>query len=172
MSGVFVGSAEVLAVEPDGRPRVRVLGGACETTVATWALPFRYEPRPGDLLLVYGKQGRYWVTGVERGRGRSQLVFGGDAELRAAGGSLQFGADAGVRLDAPEVLVEADQLELDAGQNVQRIGEADTTVRGVLDERAGASERVVDGDENVTAGRSETVAARAVRIDGDVLRLG
>ncbi|MCB9877495.1 MAG: hypothetical protein H6835_07840 [Planctomycetes bacterium] len=182
---VFAGSARVLAVETDGRPRVIVLGAPADGApadgalahgalaapiIADWAIPFRYTPETGDLLQVLGQHGRFWVTGVVHGRGRSQLAFRGDTAVHASG-ALRLGADGGVRLEAPTVHVEAAGLETDADTIVSHADAQDTTVHGQLDERAGAVERQIDGDDDRTAGRHATVAERVVKIDGDLLRL-
>jgi hypothetical protein len=168
---VHVGPARVLGVEPDGRPRVLVLGGSCEVAIADWAIPFRYQPTSGDTLLVIGQRSRYAVPGVTHGSGRSHLAFRGDAALRAAG-TMRLGGDGGVRIAAPEIRVTAGDLECTAETVVQRLGDADATVPGCLDERLGQSERIIDEHDERVAARHETVAARVVRIDGDLLRLG
>ena len=167
---IYVGPAKVLRCDADGRPLVQVLGGAGEQAVAEWAIPFRYEPNAGDLLLVLGRAGRYWVTGIVHGSGRSQLAFRGDAELRARG-ALHLGGNGGARVDAPEVRVAAEELHSEAEHTAQRVGEYDSTVRGTLDERAGECARTIDGEDEQVAAKHETVARRVVKVDGGLLRL-
>lgn len=167
---LYVGLARVLGSEADGRPRLLVFDRAATTTVADWALPFRYRPAPGDLLQVMGHRDRFWVTGVVTGRGRSQLAFRGDAALSATG-TLRLCADAGVRVAGPEVRVATERLATDAGTVVQHAAEADTVVRGEFDERAGECARTIDGDDVHVAARHSTVAGHVVEIDGDLLRL-
>ena len=167
---LYAGPARVLEIEEDARPHIALLGGSGERTVADWAIPFRYEPRVGDLLFVMGRSGRYWVTGIMHGTGRSQLAFRGDTELRASG-ALRVGGDGGVRIAGPEVGIETRDLHSEAEHAAQRLGTVDTTVTGTVDERAGACERSIDGEDEQLAGRHETVAQRVVKIDGGLLRL-
>ncbi|MCK5940783.1 MAG: hypothetical protein KAI24_02340 [Planctomycetes bacterium] len=170
MTGVHVGAAKVLAIEGDGRPRVQLLTGSCEQLTASWALPFRYVPQVGDLLLVLGQIDRYWVTGIVQGDGRSELAFRGDLTVHADK-TMHVGGDGGVRLHAPTVVVATETFEATANHVQERADEHDTEVRGTIDERAGTSERIIDEDDEVTAARHSTVAGRCVRIDGDLLRL-
>jgi len=167
---IYVGQAKVLSCEPDGRPRVLILGGNCETTVCDWAIPFRYEPRPGDLLQVLGQASRFWVTGVAHGAGHSHLAFRGDTEWRAEG-PLTLEGNGGVRLDSPTVRIEADEVESEAEHVVQRVDDIDSEVSSTIDERAGECSRSIDGDDEQTAARHSTVAKHAVKIDGSLLRL-
>ncbi|MFN3241495.1 MAG: hypothetical protein ACE37K_08275 [Planctomycetota bacterium] len=169
-AAVYVGPARVLRMDGE-RPHVQVLGGGCETATADWALPFRYEPATGDLLLVIGQSGRYWVTGIVHGAGRSQLAFAGHTELNAAGGPLHLSADGGVRIQSPAVGVEADVFETETNATHQRLDQCDSEVSGTLDERSGESMRDIDGEDAVTAAQTSTVAARVAKIDGGLLRL-
>lgn len=167
---VFVGQARVVATESDGRARVLVLGEHRGPTVAEWAIPFRYEPRSGDLVLVYGQGGSFWITGVVQGNGTSQLAFRGDTAIRAPRG-LRFSAAGGLRLDAPQLDVRTEHLEAEIDHLQERSDEHDLEVMGTIDERAGSCAHVVDGDEDQTAARHTTVAERVVKIDGGLLKL-
>ncbi|HEX5052281.1 MAG TPA: hypothetical protein VFZ65_10945 [Planctomycetota bacterium] len=168
--GVFVGQARVLGTATDGRPRVLVFDRRATVAVADWALPFRYEPTAGDLLLVMGQHDRFWVTGVTHGHGRSQLAFLGDAALHARG-VLRLASDAGVRLRGPEVEMRSHELESSATSVVQKLGGMQSTTQGTLDERAGQCSRMIDGEDRQVAGRHATVALHKVKIDGDLLVL-
>jgi len=167
---LYVGPARVLSVE-QGRPRVQVLGGSCEVATADWALPFQYQAQVGDLLLVMGREHRYWVTGIVHGAGRSQLAFRGDTELGARDGGLQLSADGGLRVQSPSVHIAAAEFETDTATTHQRIDEHDQEVIGRFDERAGESTREIDGEDAHTSARSETVAAHVAKVDGGLLRL-
>ena len=170
MSAIRVGPARVLEVLPDGRPRVQLLTGDCRRLVADWAIPFRYEPAPADLLLTVSRGQNAWITGIVSGRGSSRLAFAGDIALSAAG-DLGVGADGGVRIAAPEVLVEAPIQECETEETIQRIGSLDTTVTTEIEDRAGTCERTIDGDDDQLAARHSTVARHRVKIDGGLLRL-
>ena len=167
---IQVGPARVLEVLPDGRPRLQLLAGDCRRVVADWAIPFRYDPAAGDLLLTMSHGARAWVTGIVSGRGASRLTFAGEVEL-AADGELTASAAGGVRITAPEVVTEARVVECESEETVQRIDEMDTTVEQELEERAGSCERTIDGDDDQLAARHGTVARRRVKIDGELLRL-
>lgn len=170
MSKVYVGPARVQAITEDGRAAIQVLGGSCERAIADWALPYRYQPVIGDLLLVMGQNSRYWVTGVVRGQGRSELAFCGDTQLHAAG-TMRLGGDGGVRIEGPQIDLLADQLETEADDLVQYLGSSESTVRGTFNERAGQCSRIIDEDDHQIAGRHATVAGHAVKMDGEMLRL-
>ncbi|MEZ6037396.1 MAG: hypothetical protein R3F29_07945 [Planctomycetota bacterium] len=167
---IYVGPARVLSLEPDGRPRVQALGGAHDQALAEWALPFHYQATPGELLLVVGRRGGYWVTGIVAGSGESTLAFRGDVTLHAHG-PLVAGGDGGLRIDSPAICIEAEDLDSEVEHAVQRVGEFDAEVSGAHEERLGQSDRIVDEDDQVTAARHETIAAKAVRIDGSLLRI-
>tara|TARA_R110002094_G_scaffold134345_5_gene126549 strand:+ start:412 stop:927 length:516 start_codon:yes stop_codon:yes gene_type:complete len=170
VSALYVGPARVLGTESDGRPKVQVLGGACDQVVCDWALPFCYEPAAGDLLLVLGKDARYWVTGIVKGAGHAKMAFRGDATMHAHG-KLHFGGDGGVRLDSPTIKLEAEKLDTEADHVVQRIGELDSTMADALQERAGECSRIIDGSDEQLAYRHSTVANHKVKMDAELLRL-
>ena len=170
MSTFYVGPARVLGTEADGRPRVQILGGTCDQAVCDWAIPFRYEPAAGDLLLVLGKGGLYWVTGIVKGAGNSKMAFRGDTTMHAHG-KLNFGGDGGVRLDSPTIKIESKQLDTEADHVVQRIGELDSTMTDTLQERAGECSRIIDGSDEQLAYRHTTVANHGVTMDAELLRL-
>ncbi|MBL8723402.1 MAG: hypothetical protein JNK49_05115 [Planctomycetes bacterium] len=160
----------VLGAAADGRVRVRC-GAEAGEILAAWALPFRFVPEVGDVLQLLGQNGRWWVTGIVAGRGRAMLAFRGDARLGAAG-ELRLSGAGGVRIAAPEVHLQTESLQRDAGAVVAKVGASEERTAGALEERAGATSRMVDGLDLTTAGRVETVAKGAVRIDGDLLQLG
>ena len=169
-TSIYVGPARVLSIAADGRPRLQVLGGACDTTVADWAIPYRYEAHAGDLLLVLGRDRRYWVTGVIHGRGRSQLAFRGDTSL-AASGTMHLSGDGGVQLDSPEVRIETDTLDSEAQHLIQRTDDFESVVYNTSNERAGECTRIIEENDQHTAFRQSTVAKHIVKIDASLLRL-
>lgn len=162
--------ARVLGVDATGRPRLRTLDAGSRECTAEWAIPWRYEPAVGDLLQVIAQGERCFVLGVVQGHGRSQVVFRGDAAL-AARGALHLHSDAGVRLRAPRIELQADACTTDAGAAVQRATTHDTVVRGECVERAGQCARTLEGDDVQLAGTHRRVANHAVKIDGELLRL-
>ena len=168
--GVYVGLAQVLSRESDGRPRVTILGGTCETTIADWAIPYRYEAQPKDLLQVLGQDGRYWVTGIAQGKGLSHVAFQGHTKWHADG-TMHLSGDGGIRFDSPEVRIETDTLESEANHIVQRIDSFDSCIPGTHNERAGTSERIIDEDDEQTAAKHKVVAAHAAKLNAELIRL-
>lgn len=168
--GLFVGTGRVVECDERGRPTLRLMEAPGRIVSAEWALPYRYLPEIGDLLLVLGKDGRHWITGVVLGAGRSHLAFRGNFGLSSAE-TLQLRGDQGVRVLGKRVTTRADEVEVHASSIVQKLGESQSTVRGVLRERAGQSSHTIEGEDRRLAGRHETVARRAVKIDGETLIL-
>jgi len=165
LPGTHVGLGQVLRTTPDGRPVVRLDDAYATETAADWALPYRYVARPGDALLVVGRDGRYWVTAVVHGRGRSELYFRGDARLRA--GRLRLRGDRGLRLRGGRVAVRARALEVVAGTIQEKVESAVVAVKGLLSQRAGACRRVTAEEERVQGRNVTVLAAERLRMDGD-----
>lgn len=170
MSGINIGPARVNAVGADGRPTVQALFGSGQVAVADWALPFRYQAQCGDLLLVIGQAGRYWVTGIIRGRGKSQLAFQGNTVFQSAG-RMQLGGGGGVRLESPAIRLTTPDLGIEAEHAIQHLGASTASVSGTIEERAGESSRMIDGNDEHVSGRHSTVAEHRVKVDGEMLRL-
>jgi hypothetical protein len=168
--GVRVGMAEVLGLDPRGRPVVRLDDGRASEVTAEWALPHRYVPAPGDLLWTVGRGPRLWVIGVAHGRGRSELLFRGDLTL-AAGRALRLQADRGLRLVGRVVSLRAGALELVAGALQERLGDAARLVAGLLEEVAGGAVRVTEEQETLLARDVTVMAEESARLDGDLLQI-
>src|SRR5690348_9892986 len=83
-----------------------------EAAAATMALAYLYEPAPGDVLLVIGKDEQYYGVGVLHGTGRAVLSFQGDVDLRATGGTLRLSGDRGVTVEGLEVEIHAGKLRM------------------------------------------------------------
>ena len=78
---MFVGQGRI--VDTDGL-RVR-LDDTGETVATTWALPYRYHPQAYDAVTVMGSGERFYVTGLVRGRGRTEVDCAGDLPIACAG---------------------------------------------------------------------------------------
>lgn len=164
----FLGPARVLAVE--GR---RVLVALPEARAwATMALGYGYEPVAGDVLLVLGGGGAFWVTGVIAGRGRTTLTAHGDLELSAPHGRIELSARDGVTLRGRAVQLAAQTLDVVARRVRQRFGELRCMVRGVLRTRAGRAETDIEGTSRTRADRIVQLAQRDVTVDGEKIHLG
>lgn len=169
-AGVRCGLGRVLGVDAQGRPRVRLDDACASELLAEWALPFRYQPTEGDLLVVVGRGARQWVIGVAHGQGRSEMAFRGDFAL-AAGRALRLQADRGLRLLGRVLTLRAGALELATGALHARLGEAALQVRGLLEEVAAAALRVTEEEETLLAQDVTIMAEETVRLDGELLQL-
>lgn len=174
-AGASLGPAHVIQSDAQAEgeePRALRVGLSSGAVVeATWAIPYRYEARPGDLLLVVGREDRYYALSVLSGRGRSVLAMRGAGLLRAEGGKLKLKAERGVRLQAPRVTLRGQRLESTVRVLQEKLGSACARIaRGVF-ERAGASRRVIEGDDWHSAGARTLVAADAVTFNGDLIRV-
>ena len=81
----YLGPAEVTAVDLHDLT-VRI--GPEHEVDARLALAYPYQPVPGDLVLAIGHDDDYYVIGILRGSGKTELAFQGDVALRAVGGRL------------------------------------------------------------------------------------
>ncbi len=167
--GTHVGQAQVVAVEADGRPRVRLSAGAAEV-VATWAIPYRYEPAVGDLLTVIGREGAFYVLGVAHGAGRSRLWFVGDASLRA-GRTLRLRADRGIRAVGRRLTQRAERLELEARELHAHSETAATRIKGLSQLVAGGVRRITAGPEGVVARAVRVLGRDTVKLDGEHIKI-
>lgn len=163
-----IGPATVLAL--DGQ-RVRISIGEGEVW-AVMALAFPYRPEPGDTVLAAGQEEAWYVIGVLKGRGVSSFVAPADLEFRAPNGSIGLVAAEGVRIEAPEVELRADRLELAARSVFERFVRAYRRVAEAFHLRAGSVRTVVDESWDVRAGRITERATGDVRIDGEKIHLG
>lgn len=168
--GVRCGLGQVLGLDAQGRPVVRLDDGFATEVTAEWALPHRYVPIAGDLLLTVGRGRRQWVIGVAQGRGRSELLFRGDFTL-AAGRTLRLQADRGLRLVGRALALRARAVELVAAALEERLGDAARLVAGLLEEVAGSAMRVTDEQETLLARDVTIMAEESARLDGDLLQI-
>jgi hypothetical protein len=165
----YLGPAEV--VEALGSMVTARIGGA-GVVLATLALPLPYEPTVGDVLLVIGRQGEYWVLGVIRGAGRAVLRVAGDVELHAEGGALRLTGDKGVRITGAEIGLETGKLSVVAASLLEQLGSAVRRVAGLLTTQAGRSHTVVDGSAYEQSKNHAIVSEETVTVNGKQIHLG
>jgi hypothetical protein len=163
-----LGPATILAVE-EGRVRLSTEDGQAWGTLA---LAFPYKPVAGDTVLAIGQDKAWYVIGVLKGRGVSSFVAPADLEFRAPNGSIGLIAAEGVRIQAPDVEVEADRLELAARTVFERFVRAYRRVAEAFHLRAGSVKTTVEETWDVRAGRITERADGDVRIDGEKIHLG
>lgn len=164
----YLGPADVTEVRPC-EVEVRLGGGAL--VQARLALAFTYEPQPGDEVLVIGNTDGHYVIGVLHGTGKAVLSFPGDVDVRSEG-VLNLSARKGVRLEAPEVEVQAGKLRVLAGALVQKLTSLRQHVSELYSVRAGQAHTVVDG-ASFTQSKSATILTEEkVTINGKAIHLG
>ena len=168
--GASLGPGHVLQPEGAGAP-LSVLLGDGRLVEPVWALPYRYEAQPGDLLLIVSRGERHYALSVLQGRGQRRLAFRGDALVRAEGGALRLRGDRGVRLAGPRVSLRAQALETVARVVHQKLGELSSRIKGRLFERAGSSRRVIEEDDWHSAGERTLVAEDSLLFNGDLIRV-
>jgi hypothetical protein len=163
-----IGPALILKAEA----RRVLLGVDGEEAWADLALGFPYRPAVGDTVLALGQESRWYVIGVLQGRGVTSFAAPADLELSAPNGSIALKAAEGVRIEAPQVALKADRLELAARSVFERFVQAYRRVAGVFQVRAGRVRTVVEEAWDLRAGRIAERADADVRIDGDKIYLG
>lgn len=168
-AGARIGPAHVIEVEGEGPLRVLLSSG--ERVEVIWALPYRYQACPGDLLLVVSRGERHYALNVLQGRGRSVLAVAGDGLLRAGAGKLRLRGERGVKLRSARVTLRAQVLSRVARVVHEKVDQARASIRGKVFSRAGSSRRVLEGDDWHSAGERTLVAADAVTFNGDLIRV-
>ena len=163
-----LGPATILAVD-EGRVKLSTEDGE---TWAALALAFPYKPAAGDSVLAIGQDKAWYVIGVLKGHGVASFVAPADLEFRAPNGSIGLVAAEGVRIQAPDVEVEADRLEFAARTVFERFVRAYRRVAEAFHLRAGSVRSVVEEGWDVRAGRITERAEGDVRIDGEKIHLG
>lgn len=167
--GQYLGPARVTSTASD-----HLVAELEDQTVAkvSPAFAFPYAPQVGDLLLVLGQGDRFFAVGVLGGSAPKALVFPGNAEVRALGGSLTLASDTAIEVTAPRITMRAGMIRTMAKALVERVDSAQRWVRGLLAIRAGSSRRQIDGEDNTRCQRSTVLARETVKLDGDQLHLG
>jgi hypothetical protein len=166
-TATFLGPALVL--ENNG-PGLRV---SIDGDVATprLALSSGYQPQPGDMVLVIGRDDDSYVIGVLHGTGPTVMSVPGPLMFRAAG-TVDIVSGREIRVHAPRVRVQATTLELLAQSLVERVGRASRWVRESLHLRAGRVRTRVEEDYDIAARRIVGRAEKDVRLDGEQINLG
>ncbi len=165
----YLGPARVVRVAPAELTVERCDGGE---VAAHMALAYPYQPEPGDVLLVIGRDAAHYVIGVLHGTGRAALTFQGGVELRAEGGPLTLSSDEGVAIQSPALQIETGKLETFATAVVEKCTSFYQRVVGMLAVRAGEAHTIVDGDALTTAKNASIVTEEAMNINGQEIHLG
>lgn len=138
---VRIGAAVVTDCEA-GRARVVFEGASLS---ARPALAFAYQLMPGDLVLIIVQAEDAYIIGVLSGRGTTTLTVHADLALSAPHGRISLRAGNGIDLDAPQVAVRAQSIEMTATTLVQRVQTAFKTFTDLLHITAGRRQTRIDG---------------------------
>lgn len=143
-----------------------------EIVSATLAVAFPYEPAVGDVLLVIARGASYYGIGVLHGTGRTRLVFPGDVDVRADGGTLRLSGEKGVTIDAPELDVRVGALRMLADAVTQRFATVYQRVTSLLSVHAHESHTAVDESSILKAKNAAILTEEAMSINGKQIHLG
>lgn len=163
---VSVSPATVLEVK-DGRVLLQL---PQRQAWAVLALAFPFSPEVGDVLLAIGDEDVY-VIGVIAGKGKTRLEAPGDLEIHARG-QVRITGEAGVKVAAPRVEVEAEKLELIAREAFERFVDVYRFATGAVQHSAARIRTLVSGPYTLQAGNIVEQAEKDVRIDGRHINLG
>jgi hypothetical protein len=157
---------------------VKVDGDRCHVDVgehyrwAQLALAFPYQPAANDIVLVAGQEERWYVIGVLKGSGLTQLTVPGDLCIRAPHGSIELNAARGIRLKSSLVKIMAEQFETIARSAFENFTEVTRWVKETFQLRTGRMRSRVDGEFDLKAGSIQQRAREDVKIDGKKIHLG
>lgn len=165
----FLGAARVLSFAKTSAQMLLPDGSMVE---ARFAFSTPYQPALGDELLLIGQAGAFFAIGVLAGHGKTELALHGDVELRAVGGELRLAGDRGVKVHGPEVTVQTGALKTFAKSISEKSETAYRWVKGLLNQRAGESRTIVDGEDYQQADSKVSMAAKVNKIDGSSVQLG
>mgnify|MGYP002638151740 CR=1 FL=1 len=166
---LHLGPATIVAAETRV-VEVRLEGG--RTVSAELALAIPYVPAVDDVVLVLGKDDRYFVVGVMHGSGQTTLSFQGDVKLHASGGSVDIAADRGVRIRGRELSLEAMNLQVIADEATQKFNMLYQRVRGLWRSRSKNSETLVDEAAMTRAKTATILTEETMSINGKQIHLG
>jgi hypothetical protein len=146
--------------------------GAAEERWADLALAFPYLPVPGDQVLVAVQEDRAYVIGVLQARGPSVWTFPGDVTFAAPDGRIRLRAGRGLDLEAPELELRAETIQIEGKTLRQRLENAYQWVKELVQLKAGRVRTTVDGALHQTAERTLIRSERETKVDGEQVLLG
>lgn len=167
---IALAPATVLAVRGDGVVAVRGRDGAVYDAVM--ALPVRYDPVEGDVLLVIAGPSGAWVIGVIDGRGATALESRGPVTVRSTESEVRIEGHTAVAVESPRTTVRTRLWELVSERAVQHATEWQQRVRALLSVQAGTRHDLTEG-ASLTQSRSATVLTEEkLVLNGKAIHLG
>lgn len=149
-----------ITVEIDGHPQRVVM-----------AMPLRYRPCVGDVLLIAHGGETCYAIGVVSGTGSVELSSPGDLTL-TAGGRMRVDAAEGFTATAPEMKLAAGRLELAARDLIATAQSFLQRIAGLLHLNAGRRHTQVEGSSVEQARQIVVKAQETVTVDGSTIHLG
>ncbi len=162
-----LGPAQVIRVDERA---IHVLSDGQERLV-TMAMPIRYHPRVGDVLLVAATAEACYAIGVLTGTGNIELASSGDVTVQA-GGRLRLQAGEAIAADGPELRLTAGRMEFTAKDLVANAQSFLQRIAGLLHLSAGRRHIQVEGSSVEHARQVVVKAQETVTIDGSTIHLG
>jgi hypothetical protein len=136
-----IGTAAVIEAVAD-RISVAFEGGVMN---ARLALAYSYMPVPGDIVLIIVQDQAAFVIGVLSGRGATAMQVQGDLAISAPHGRIILSAGQGIEVEAPQLALRAQCLEMHATTLVQKVQSAFKTFTDLLHITAARRETRIDG---------------------------
>jgi len=164
----YIGPATVTGVDT-GRVEANVNGQIRQVGMT---VGLRYEPDPGDVLLVAGQADRWYAIGVIRGSGRMVFSAPGDLELRSQRGGVSVKGARGLHLSAPRITMTADSLRMIAERVTESLGSVQRRVRDAVKEHVGRYSLRVEGLHRIRGKRLVHQATEEVKLKGKRIHLG
>lgn len=148
------------------------VNGSCIRHWARLAVAGGYRPEVGDLVLAITTRDDSYAIAVLEGQGPTVLDAPGDLELRAPHGTIRIlGAD-GCDIEAPNVRLAADSVELAGGTLHEQFDTVRRRIAGMLEVRAKEMTTVIADTYRLIARRVLNRGEDSVTIDGPSIKLG
>jgi Protein of unknown function (DUF3540) len=168
-SGEYLGGAQVNAVSSH-EVVVSLPDGEIATAELAFALP--YTPAIGDLLLVIGRNSKYYAIGILHGNGQTDLSFQGNVRLRSVNGKLSLSGDKGVDIQGPDVNVITGSLRMIARDVFHSFESMYQHVSALLRVHAGEAQTLVERGTYTQAKTAAIMTKDAVTINGSEVHIG
>ena len=135
------------------------------------ALAFAYQPEPGDLMLIIVQGEDAYMIGVLSGRGTTTLAVHADLTLAAPHGRISLRAGDGIDIDAPQVAVHAQTIEMTATTLVQRVQSAFKTFTDLLHITAGRRQTKIEGVSMESTERTYHRSQKETVLNGESINI-
>lgn len=167
----YLGPADVIGASPDRPDRVVVRSEDGDERAAGLALPFGYQPRVGDVLLVLTAGKQSWAIGTILATGPVRVESTSDVAI-VAGGKLRLEGRESVDVAGRVVEIGAETLRTAARVAVERFDSLAQRVRGLLTVHAQDAQTLVDGDALQKSRNATVLTEETMTINGRQVHLG